>query len=73
MIKVKEIGEGKVSLLEIRYEDEIKGIKTYGRLFPNSEGKLDFEGDATESAMIFFETLKSACQQYFDELSKNEN
>ena len=62
--------EPRVSLLEIQYKDETKGIDVYSRLFANDDGKLDFEGDVTESARFFFEEcLKPMCEKYIEELN----
>ena len=65
--------EPRVSLLEIQYIDEEKGIEAHGHLFANDDGKLDFEGNVTESARVFFEEcLKPKCENYIKELHKKE-
>ncbi|MCK5608337.1 hypothetical protein KAR91_41025 [Candidatus Pacearchaeota archaeon] len=64
----------KVSLVEISYKDEKKGIDTYGRLIVNDDGKLKFEGDVEESARIFFEEcLKPMCEKYIKELLSQQS
>lgn len=61
----------KISIIEISYKDE--KTDAYGRLFVNDEGKLDFEGNATESARVFFEEcLKPACEKYIEELKNRK-
>ena len=51
----------RVSLLEISYN--YNGIEAHGRLFVNDDGKFVFEGDCEESAKVFFECLKSKCNE----------
>lgn len=71
---INKVGiESRFSLLEIQYKDETKGIDVYGRLFVNDDGTLDFEGNVTESARIFFEEcLKPMCEKYIKELTKGD-
>lgn len=69
-LKIVGQAETRVNLVEIAYEDETKGIKSYGCLFINDAGKMEFEGDnIEESARMFFEEcLKPMCEKYIKEL-----
>ena len=68
--KLKIVGqaETRVNLVEIAYEDKTKGIKSYGCLFMNDAGKMEFEGDnIEESARMFFEEcLKPICEKHIE-------
>lgn len=70
-----KINMEKVSLIEIKYKDEEKGIDVYGCLFVNDDGKLEFEGDNVEDSARFFfeECLKPLCEKYIEELKGTEN
>ena len=78
-VKVKKENEltinvdiGEFNLLEIDYKDEGKGIDAHGRLFVSDSGKLEFEGDAEESAKVLFVfLLKPMCEKYIKELNEN--
>lgn len=58
----------RISLLEINYTYD--KIEARGRLFMNDDGKFVFEGDAEESAKVFFGYLKLACNDYIKKWHK---
>lgn len=56
----------RLSLITISYNNN-----EIGRLFVNRSGKLEFEGDAEESARILFDThLKQFCEKHLDLLNE---
>ena len=48
----------KPSSYYIQFNDIDNGNRFIGKFFLNGDNKIDFEGDATESAKIFIEELK---------------
>ena len=52
----------KFSLVSISFNN-----KEIGRLFVNNDGKLEFEGEAEESAKVFFDIhLKQLCEEHIE-------
>lgn len=62
---LKTDGELKLSTIELKpstyymqFNDINNNNMDIGKFYLNDDGKIDFEGDATESAKIFIEELK---------------
>ena len=67
--------EGKLSVGPVSFKFSLtmtdENSKVLGHLKENENGQLEFEGDATESARVFFESVVKLNSEYIKKLEND--